>query len=99
MSSRQVSQLFQAALELHTFAARYQRVRKTFIVTFQDRQCSPLFLNASSYLQEVLDARPANVLYTSTPTIFDELLCFHFISLVHSKANADRLRVKVSYRV
>ena len=99
MGSRQVSQLFRAALALHTFAVRDQRVHEAFIITFQDRMCSPSYINAGMYLQQVLGAKGGHVLATETPTIFDVLLWFHCVNLLHTESAADRVTVKVSYRV
>lgn len=46
---RQVPQTYRAALAIHTYEGKDQRVANAFRITFSDRQCSRMFLNAGSY--------------------------------------------------
>ena len=100
LGSRQVYQLFRAALAVHTFAMVDVRVREAFTVTFHDVRCSPSFLNAGSYLQQVLRGpHAANVLFQAVPSVSEVLVWFHCVNVVQHEIVARRMKVKMGYRI
>lgn len=73
---RQVSQTSRAALYIHTYSSRDQRVREAFGFTFYDMQCSIMSLNALSYVQGVLGGicKTITIYADRISTVFEVLL-------------------------
>lgn len=101
LGTGQVAQTFRDALAVHTWSLRDNRIRQAFRITFSELQASTGFLNEGSYIQAVLCGKlqKSVLLPERAPTVFEALMWFHCINLLHTEINNKTVTVKVGYRV
>lgn len=92
--------MFEAALALHTYTLRDQRVGQAFRITFNETLCSIALLNTGSYIQGVFGVlRNDGPLYvTEVSTVFEVLVWLHFLNPVRTESDDKRLFVRITYQ-
>lgn len=100
LGTQQVGQTFRAALAIHTYGVRDQRVPQAFKNTFLKRQCSIMFLNAGSYIQSVLGTGASDkpLSCRRRPTVFEVLMWLHCVNMVTDLANKKKMTLRFNYR-
>lgn len=83
LDARQASQSFCAALALHTFATRDERIKKAFRITFYDRKFSIIILKGGYYVLCVLGfiAKNANRNPDIILAVFEKLIWFNCVNM------------------
>jgi DNA modification methylase len=94
LGTQQFTQTFTAALAIHTYALKDQRVHQLFRLTFQKLLRSTQYLNAGSFIQGILKKT-----VKSKPTILQVILWLHSVNIVADAIDQKDLRLRVSYRV
>ena len=100
LGTRQVSQTFRAALAIHSYASKDERVAQVFRNTFVCRNCSVRYLNAGAFIQTVLggNVKDGPLVIIDKPTIFEVLVWFHCINMVTTAVQEKTLTLAADYR-
>ena len=87
MNTQQVVQIFRAALSIHTYGKRDNRVYEIFKIAFEDLKLSPKYIVGTKYVPSILSSyKKKDAITMKTPTVLEVLLFFHGCS-VHNASS------------